>query len=311
MTLEQLRVFDTVAELLHMTRAAERLHMTQSAVSASVAALEASCGVPLFHRVGRRIELTVEGESFLPEARAILARVEEAKTVLADLSGLKRGNLRLFASQTIANYWLGPLLDRFHALYPEITLQVEIGNTSQVEAAVSEGAADLGFVEGAVDALFLAKTTVPGDRLVMVVAKNNPWGQGPVAVEDLRQVPFVLREAGSGTRQVFEDSLKEAGLDPKVLKVAFELPSNEAVISAVAAGTGVTVISDLVVRAGLETGILRLIPLAFPKRNFHVLRHADRYHSRAEKALLALVRAQAPEPAKPAAAQSRRRVPQA
>ncbi len=301
MTLEQLRVFATVAELLHMTRAAERLHMTQSAVSASVAALEASCGVPLFHRVGRRIELTEEGTSFLPEARAILARVEEAQTVLADLSGLKRGRLRLHASQTIANYWLGPLLDKFHGLYPEIALQVEIGNTTQVAAALSEGTADLGFVEGAVEALLLSRTAVPGDRLVMVVAKDNPWGRGAVTLNDLVTVPFVLREAGSGTRQVFEDSLKEKGIDPAALKVAFELPSNEAVISAVAAGTGATVISDLVAQAGLDTGTLRLIPLAFPERQFFVLRHADRYQSRAEQALLNLVRGLKPSQKKPGA----------
>ena len=291
MTLEQLRVFATVADLLHMTRAAQRLHMTQSAVSASVAALEAACGVPLFHRVGRRIELTTAGRAFLPEARAILDRVTVAETVLADVSGLRRGRLRLHASQTIANYWLGPLIHRFHALYPEIALQVAIGNSTQVAAAVTEGEADLGFVEGAVDALLLARTPVPGDRLVMVVARDHRFGQSAVRPQDLLDVPFVLREEGSGTRQVFEDGLCALGLDPALLKVALELPSNEAVISAVAAGAGATVISELAAAAGLAAGALRLIPIAFPSRRFYVLRHADRYQSKAEQALLALVRA--------------------
>ncbi|MEP9347362.1 LysR substrate-binding domain-containing protein [Xanthobacter sp. KR7-225] len=291
MTLEQLRVFATVADLLHMTRAAQRLHMTQSAVSASVAALEAACGVPLFHRVGRRIELTTAGRAFLPEARAILDRVAVAETVLADVSGLRRGRLRLHASQTIANYWLGPLIHRFHALYPEITLQVAIGNSTQVAAAVTEGEADLGFVEGAVDALLLARTAVPGDRLVMVVARDHRFGQSAVRPQDLLDVPFVLREEGSGTRQVFEEGLCALGLDPALLKVALELPSNEAVISAVAAGAGATVISELAAAAGLAAGALRLIPIAFPMRRFYVLRHADRYQSKAEQALLALVRA--------------------
>ena len=291
MTLEQLRVFATVADLLHMTRAAQRLHMTQSAVSASVAALEAACGVPLFHRVGRRIELTAAGRAFLPEARAILDRVAVAETVLADVSGLRRGRLRLHASQTIANYWLGPLIHRFHALYPEIALQVAIGNSTQVAAAVTEGEADLGFVEGAVDALLLARTAVTGDRLVMVVARDHPFGRGTVRPQDLLDVPFVLREEGSGTRQVFEEGLCALGLDPALLKVALELPSNEAVISAVAAGAGATVISELAAAAGLAAGALRLIPIAFPMRRFYVLRHADRYQSKAEQALLALVRA--------------------
>ncbi|WP_454918299.1 LysR family transcriptional regulator [Xanthobacter sediminis] len=291
MTLEQLRVFAMVAEHLHMTRAAERLHMTQSAVSASVAALEASCGLALFHRVGRRIELTEAGAGFLPEARAILARVEVAETVLADLSGLRRGRLALKASQTIANYWLGPLLYRFRILYPEIVLSLSVGNTAQVAAAVLEGEVELGFVEGEVNEVLLAKTIIPGDRLVLVVPASHPWvGRARVTPEDLPELPFVLREAGSGTRQMFESALNSRGIAPERLKVVLELPSNEAVLSAVIAGAGATVISDLVARAELAAGTLARLPLALPPRSFHALRHADRYHSRAAAALLELAR---------------------
>lgn len=295
MTLEQLRVFAMVAEHLHMTRAAERLHMTQSAVSASVAALEAACGVQLFHRVGRRIALTEAGTGFLPEAQAILARVELAETVLADLSGLKRGRLALQASQTIANYWLGPLLHRFHRLYPDIAISVAIGNTTQVAAAVRQGEADLGFVEGEVQEVLLARTAIPGDRLVLVAPANHPWRERTqVAPEELMELTFVLRESGSGTRQVFESALAAHGLDPAALKVAFELPSNEAVLSAVIAGAGATVISDLVAEAGLVAGRLVRLPLSLPLRRFYALRHADRYHSRAAAALLELARGSGP-----------------
>ncbi|MFG1291787.1 LysR substrate-binding domain-containing protein [Xanthobacter versatilis] len=291
MTLEQLKVFVAVARALHMTRAAEGLHMTQSAVSASVAALEASCGVALFHRVGRRIELTEAGYAFVPEAEAVLARAAAAETVLADLSGLRRGRLALEASQTIANYWLGPVLNRFHTLYPDIALSVVIGNTTQVTAAVREGNADLGFVEGEVEEPLLARTAVPGDRLVLVAAAGSSFAdRRAIAPADLFEMPFVLREPGSGTRQVFEDALKASGLDPAGLRVVLELPSNEAVVSAVAAGAGATVISDLVAAAGLATGTLRQLPLTFPARRFYVLRHADRYHSRAAQALMALIR---------------------
>ncbi|MFG1477294.1 LysR family transcriptional regulator [Xanthobacter sp. V4C-4] len=291
MTLDQLRVFAMVAEHLHMTRAAERLHMTQSAVSASVAALEASCAVALFHRVGRRIELTDAGTSLLPEARAILARVEAAQTVLADLSGLKRGHLVLKASQTIANYWMGPLLHRFRQLYPEITLSLSVGNTAQVAAAVLAGEVDMGFAEGEVSEPLLARSPIPGDRMVLVVPAAHPWvGRADIAPADLLELPVVLREAGSGTRQMFESALRGAGVAPERLRVALELPSNEAVLSAVIAGAGATVISDLVARAGLAAGTLAVLPLALPPRRFHALRHADRYHSRAAAALLALAR---------------------
>ncbi|MEP9354140.1 LysR substrate-binding domain-containing protein [Xanthobacter sp. KR7-65] len=303
MTLEQLKVFVAVARALHMTRAAGALHMTQSAVSASVAALEASCGVALFHRVGRRIELTEAGTAFVPEADAVLARAAAAETVLADLSGLRRGRLALHASQTIASYWLGPRLHRFHRLYPDIALSVVIGNTAQVAAAVLDGVADLGFVEGTVEEPLLVRTAVPGDRLVLVAAADHPIaGTASITPADLMTLPFVLREQGSGTRQVFEDALAASGLDPGGLNVVLELPSNEAVISTVAAGAGATVISDLVAAAGLATGALAQLPVTFPVRRFQVLRHADRYHSRAAQALMALITAPDAPPEHPGAA---------
>ncbi len=294
MTLEQLRVFVMVADQLHMTRAAERLNMTQSAVSASVAALEASCGVLLFHRIGRRIELTEEGRLFRTEAEAILARVSVAESVLADLSGMRRGRLVIHASQTIANYRLGPLLHRFHSLYPHIELEVALGNTAQVVAAILEGGADLGFVEGEVAAAQIARLAIPGDRLVLVVGRDHPWqGRTSIAPADLLDVPFVLREAGSGTRQVFEDALRGAGVDPAALQVSLSLPSNEAVLSAISAGAGATVISDLVAAAGFALGTLHRLPLALPPRRFYALRHSDRYHSRAARTLLDLVQGKA------------------
>ena len=114
MTLEQLRVFVEVAERLHVTRAASVLNLTQSAASASLQALETRLGTALFDRVGRRIELTEAGRILLPEARAVLTKVSGAEQALAELDGLLRGRLRLWASQTIAGYWLPPFLYRFH-----------------------------------------------------------------------------------------------------------------------------------------------------------------------------------------------------
>lgn len=291
MTFEQLRVFVEVAAQLHMTRAAERLNMTQPAVSASVAALEANCGTHLFHRVGRRIELTEAGHLFLVEARAILERVSRAEAVLNDISGLKRGSLSVHASQTIANYWLGPRIARYRALHPGISLKVEIGNTAESVAALMEGKADLAFVEGEVSEAPLVRLAVPGDRLVLVVGRGHPWaGRSALAPEELAATDWVMRERGSGTRQVFEDGCRTYGVDPRTLNVALEFPSNEAVLSAVAAGAGATVISALVVEAGLKTGMLCHVPLAFPERPFFILRHADRYRSHAEEALLDLIR---------------------
>jgi DNA-binding transcriptional LysR family regulator len=295
MTLDQLRVFVAVAERLHVTQAAAALNMTQSAGSAAIAALETGLGTKLFDRVGRGIALTEAGRLLLPEAKAVLARLAQAEQALDDLQGLRRGHLALHASQTIAGYWLPPLMHRFREAWPLVSLSLVIDNTEQVARAVLEGAADLGFVEGDVDNPLLAHVPVATDRLVLVVGAGHPWAsRARLEYAELTATRWVLRERGSGTRQVFEDALAGFGVDPGRLEVRLELPSNEAVCAAVEAGAGATVISRLVAATGIASGSLVELPLAFPERRFTVLRHGDRHRSRAEAALLELI--QAPPP---------------
>ncbi len=139
MTLEQLRIFVGVAEREHMTRAAEDLNVTQSAASAAIAALEARHGVALFDRVGRGITLTEAGRMFLDEARAVLGRAASAELALAEFGELKRGTLRIVASQTIAGYWLPTYLAAFRARYPGVALNVSVDNSEGAAARVRSG----------------------------------------------------------------------------------------------------------------------------------------------------------------------------
>lgn len=290
MTLDQLRIFVAVAEREHVTRAAEALNLVQSAVSAAIATLEGRHATKLFHRVGRGIQLTEPGRVFLDEARAVLARAEAAELVLADLSGLRRGTLALQASQTIASHWLPAHLVAFRRAYPEIVLRLEVGNTAEAAAAVREGRAELGFVEGERDDPALASTEVARDELVLVVAPTHPFaGGGAIGRDALAAADWVLREPGSGTRSAFEAALEARGLPPAGLKVALELPSNEAVRAAVEAGGGASVLSASVVAGALRAGTLVRADLTLPARLFRVLRHRERYRSRAADALLALI----------------------
>lgn len=285
MTLEQLRIFVAVADLQHVTRAAGALNLTQSAVSAAVASLEQRHAIQLFNRVGRRIELTEAGRLFLDEARAVLARAEAAERMLADLSSLRRGQLTIHASQTIVGYWLPERLVAYRRQYPGVDVQVRAGNTTQVAQAVREGFADLGLVEGEFDDTRLVEDSLPGDRLVLVVAADHPWGgRATVAPDELAGTPWVLREVGSGTRAEFEESLRAWGIAPDALPVVLELPSNESVLAAVEAGAGATVISELVARNGLEAGRLRRIGLSLPERPFRLVRHRERHLSHAARA---------------------------
>ena len=286
MTLEQLRIFIAVAEREHVTRAARALNVTQSAASGAIAALEIRHDVKLFNRVGRGIELTDAGRMFLDDARAVVARAASAELALAEYGGLKRGTLRLVASQTIAGYWLPARLAAFKRRYPGIALSVAIANTESSARAVHLGDAELGFIEGAVDDPALARWPVGADQMVMVgrepiEAVTNDW---------LAKAPWVMREEGSGTRSTFEAAVRDRGLDPGALDVVLTLPSNEAVLAAVLTGAGYGVLSKLVVDTALAARSLHALPFHLPRRPFFGLRQKERYRSKAADALLDIIR---------------------
>lgn len=283
MTLEQLRIFLCVAECEHMTEAARALHVTQSAVSAAIVALETRHGVRLFHRVGRGIVLTEAGTLFLAEARIILDRVQAAEAMLDDLSGLKRGTLRVVASQTIAAYWLPPLLAAFRERFPHIEIVLEIGNTQQVAAHVQAGQSDFGIVEGKVDNPVLAQWPIAQDHLVLV--QSTPFDARSCTPKALQKACWIMREQGSGTRSTLDECLRQIGVKPETLREALVLPSNESVRTAVEAGAGIAGLSSLVVAPALAAGTLHAAPVAFGPRVFFGLRHKERHRSHAVQAL--------------------------
>jgi DNA-binding transcriptional LysR family regulator len=286
MTLEQLRIFVAVAERQHVTKAAAALHLTQSAVSAAVTALEARHGVALFDRVGRGVVLNQTGQIFLEEARAVLARAAAAEAALEDLAGLRRGRLSIQASQTIASYWLPARLGAFREAYPGVILEVAIGNTSQAIEAVATGAAEIGLIEGEVSDPHLSSTVIDHDQMILVVAPEHPWSRGLKDGWALTDTAWVLREPGSGTRWALEAALARQGLRLGDIDVAMVLPGNEAVRAAVEAGVGAAIMSRSVAESGLASGALVKAPLELPRRPFRLLRHKERYQSKAGDAFI-------------------------
>ena len=290
MTLDQLRIFVEVAEREHMTRAAENLRRTQSAVSGAIQSLEARHKVSLFHRIGRRIELTQEGRFFLEQARAVLRTAEAAELALLELRGLKRGLINIHASQTTGAYWLPERLVHFHSENPDIDIKLSIGNTDQVASAVASGSAEIGFIEGAIYQPDLLAQQVDLDQLVIVVGTAHPWKRlRRIKNNELTQTKWVLRERGSGTRSVFEQALLRLDLRPEQLDVTLELPSNEAVIAAVASGAGATAISRVAVQSALLLKSLHVVPFERLERPFVLLRHKDRNLGSAARAFVTMI----------------------
>lgn len=295
MTFEQLSIFVAVAEREHLTKAAIAIGLTPSAVSASIKALEAFYGVQLFHRVGRGIELTKAGQVFVVEAKATLARARSAALVLSELGTLERGTLDVFASQTIASYWLPRHLMRFHEAFPGINIRLTVGNTLTVSQAVHDGLAELGFVEGIIDNPALASRRVAEDAMVIVVAPNHPLADRKDLTGEalLTDTHWVMRETGSGTRSEFEAALAAIGCDPSRLQIAMSLPSNEAVLSSITGGLCAAAISSIVAASFVRQGELKIVDFPLPKRAFMALRHKERHQSHAALKLMEMCLASA------------------
>lgn len=286
MTPEQLRIFVAVAERGHVTNAAGFLAISQSAASAAIKALERSSGVQLFNRVGRAVELSSAGRRFLPEARAVLERIAVARHVLVNASQTVAGSLAIAASQTIASYWLPRRLAAFQEEHPAVRLDVSIGNTRQVENKVLDGTADLGLVEGRTESDLLRRARVDVDRLLLVVADAHPEvAELSPGQPDISSLRWILREEGSGTREVLQDLARRMGIAFDTLSVFLVLPSNEAIVQAVEAGAGATVISELVAGKAVAKGSLRHVPLDLPVRDFALISHRDRQPAMAQTAL--------------------------
>jgi DNA-binding transcriptional LysR family regulator len=282
MTLEQLSIFIAVAEREHLTNGANAIGLSPSAASAAIKSLEAFYEIRLFDRVGRRIELTREGRALLAEARQTMAQVRNTEAVLSELGSLRTGSLDLAASQTIANYWLPPRLLRFQQRFGGISIRFEAANTDAVAAAVVDGRSELGFVEGNIDEPALSVSPIVHDRLVVVAAAG-----ASVIDPDLR---WIMRERGSGTRSVFEAAMAQAGFDPARLHIALVLPTNEAVLSAVRAGTCAAALSEMVVEPFVRSGELQVLPIDLPPRQFSILKHRERRLSAAARQFEAMCR---------------------
>ena len=258
----RLRAFVTVARERSFTQAAAALHLSQSAISQQVAALEQDVGATLLVRSGRRVSLTREGAALLERAEALLADMESARRAIAAAQGRVAGDLRIAASLTIAGYVLPRPLTAFRRDHPDVRLTLRVRNTEDVVRALLAGDVDLGLVEGTVANRRIELEHLFDDELVVIAPPGHRFAAlDEIDLEDLLGEPFVVREPGSGTRQVADDALAAAGADPLALRVVAELSGIDAQKAVVEAGLGVSIVSTLTIRRELALGSLVARPV--------------------------------------------------
>lgn len=290
MNLNLLRIFYEAARCGSFTQAANELHLTQPGISKHIRELERCLDAPLFDRVGKRVLLTQAGEILYRATIDIFSTLAGAQARIRDVQGLAGGTLRIAASITIGTYLLPSLLARFRGLYPDVEPALDIVLSRQAVARVLDYAADIAFVGHYEENARLIVTPFLIDRMFLIVPATHPWRQGtkPVALRELAEQPFLLSRQGSGTRLVVEDLLRKNGV---VLRTTMELGTTEGVKQGVAAGLGISILSEHVIRNDLAAGLIAAVPLAgiSLERSLYIVRHKDRYLSDAGQAFLDLL----------------------
>lgn len=224
----RLLVFQTVARRLSFTRAAAELFITQPAVTKHIHELENQLKTKLFDRAGSKISLTPAGNILLHHAEQIFDIYRTIEFEISSLSERTSGKLRLGASTTAAQYILPPVLAAFHRKFHNIEVTLTTKNTEEIEHALQQKEIDLGVIEGHSKNNALRYTEFLKDEIVLVANSKNPLAAtGSVTAEELRRIPILLREPGSGTLEVIAHALKFIGLGLGELQVEMQLSSSE------------------------------------------------------------------------------------
>ncbi|WP_068616750.1 selenium metabolism-associated LysR family transcriptional regulator [Paenibacillus tuaregi] len=258
----QLHIFYTVAEKGSFSAAAQALHMTQPAVTMQIQSLEDYFGTKLLLRSTKRIELTEAGKALMPYAERGISLMRETDSAMAQFTQMLEGRLQLGASLTIGEYVLPRLLGPFSQQYPSISIVLKVMNTAEILEQILHHQLSFGLVEAAVQHPDMVMEPVMEDELKLIVPAGHPLSALPkVHLAEVLEYPFVLREKGSGTRQVMEEELSRLSVPSDSVKTVMDLGSTGAVKSAVEAGFGITMLSPSSVKHEVALGLLKILDI--------------------------------------------------
>lgn len=288
-SIPQLEALGALERTGSFSKAARTLHVTQPAITQHVANLSRHYGVQLVDTIDRRPVLTEAGRFLAERGAAIVESLEALEREMQEYADARSGVLSIGATVTIGTYLLPAMLAKLRAERPSLRVEAAIANTARIAHLVRTHEIGLALIEGAVEDDLIA-TAFREDELVLVVpAEGNPLSRKRrVAPQDLRGVPFVSRERGSGTRDLGYDALTRAGIAPPIV---LELPSGEAILRAVEEGLGAAILSRLVVERELYRERIRIVPVTGLRlrRPLYAVRAPGKTLSPAQRALLRIV----------------------
>jgi DNA-binding transcriptional LysR family regulator len=287
MNINQLRAFVAVVDHGSFSEAARATGLSQPAVTMQIQGLESDLGATLLERRYRKVELTEAGRALLPIARRVMGELDEARVEIERLSDTVGGHLELAVSTTPGQYILPRLLGSFLRTYPEVSVSLRVYDSADVVERVESGEAQLGMTGARIAGAKVEYEEMGTDRLLMICPVDSPLaGRSTVPLAEVAEHPFIVREIGSGTRMVFEQALRDGGVDPSELNVVMELGTSEAIVNAVEGGMGVGVVSHWMADKALALATVARVPApGFPvERPFYAVLPRG-VHSRAAAAL--------------------------
>ncbi len=287
--MRQIQVFLAVSELLNFSRAAEKIHLTQPTVSGHLKTLERYLKVQLVERGGKEVRLTPAGELFHPFAQRIFTLQERARREMSLYTGAERGSLEIGGSNTPGQYILPKMIGLFTARHKQVKITLKIGDSNAIITQVADGKLELGLVgTPAPETEFISKKCL-GDELILIAnPKTAAKLSNPIDFNELKRLPFIIREKGSGTRQAMQSALQKRGLESlDTLNLVAEMGSAEAIRQALKSDLGVAIVSSLSVAEDLESGKLTkiMLPEGPIQRHFYLISNRDRRLSPLAEAL--------------------------
>lgn len=276
-----MRIFYEVANVLNMTRVAEKMFISQSSISQAVSELEQELGVRLFDRVSKRLYLTYEGEVFYSYVRRIINLYDEGIESIKDINHADKGKLKIGASNTVGVYMVPKIIRRFLDAYSNVEVSTHIGNTQDICNLILKNEIDFGLVEGSVKVDEIIVNKFWRDELVIIVPKTHKWAnRNVIKKEELAKEKFIIREAGSGTRELIENKFKAHDVDYNIF---MELGNNEAIKNIVEVGLGISCISRQCVEKDKYNNNLHILRIDGVElyRDILFIRHKDKNISKA------------------------------
>ncbi len=274
LTLRQMEIFLNVVKEGHLTNVAKAMGLSQSAISMAIKELEKILGNPLFDRINKKLILNEMGRSFQKEIAPIIKKINDIEYEFKNT--VNKGMVRVGASTTVVDYMMPPIICSYMNNYPDVKVSLKEGNTKNIVELIKEGKLDVGFIEGVVNDSDIIKEVIGVDELVVVT--TDPTLQKECFIDSIQSKKWVLREEGSGTREVFLDYVKE-----KVdhINIFLELGHTESIKSLLMNHQCLTCISKIAVRSEIEKGTLLQVPIKnFEcKRHFFMIYHKDKYKS--------------------------------